>query len=98
LRNANLRNANLRYANLRYAKRGDWTIKNQPIQIYGLKYDVMIFSEHMEIGCEHHSFDDWSNFTNDRILKMDGKDALRFWEDNQFMLLSLCEKQANEGE
>ena len=94
---ADLCGADLRGTNLCGAKRGDFTINKNPIQIHGLEYPILIFSQHMEIGCEQHSFNDWSNFDNDRILKMDGKKALRFWEEHQFLLLSLCEKQANGG-
>ena len=69
-------------------------LKSNPIIITGLKYETLIFNEHMEIGCEHHSFDKWSDFTDKQILEMDGKEALTFWNEHQLLLLSLCEKQA----
>jgi len=113
LSSANLRFANLRFANLRFAnlssadlrsadfsgtKRGDWVINGRVIQISGLYYPIIVFSEHMEIGCECHSFNDWSEFNDKRILQMDGREALEFWNENKWFLLTLCEQQVIKQE
>jgi len=91
---ANLRDADLRGADLSCAKRGKWVLKSTPLIITGLLWDVLIFSEHMEIGCEHHSFNNWSRFTDKQILEMDGRNALEFWNNNKHQLLMYCEMQA----
>ena len=96
LRGANLRGADLQEANLRGAKRHKWILKINPIQINSLKYFVIIFGEHMEIGCENHSFEDWYNFENDRIIRMDVKSAMKFWEENKYTLLPFCEQQSEK--
>ena len=103
LSSADLSSADLRYADLRSAdfsgtKRGDWVINGRVIQISGLYYPIIVFSEHMEIGCECHSFNDWSEFNDKRILQMDGREALEFWNENKWFLLSLCEQQVIKQE
>ena len=95
LSDADLSGANLSGAYLMGAKRFNYQLKSPPIQIIGLRYFTVIFDEHMEIGCEKHSFHEWSEFTDDQILKMDGKDALRFWNDNKHQLLAYCEMKSS---
>ena len=82
-------------ANFTGSKRWQWNIKSHPIMISGLKYRVMIFNEHMEIGREQHSFKSWSGFSDREILNMDGKSALDFWNENASALLSYCKIQSN---
>jgi len=88
---ANLSEANLRVADLSGANRTDYKLKNTPFQILGLKWNVIIFDQHMEIGCEKHSFEDWRRLKDSRIEKMDS-DALKFWNENKALLLGLCDK------
>ena len=33
----------------------------------------------LKIGCQHHSIGDWEAFTDNQIIGMDGKAALKFW-------------------
>jgi len=51
---------------------------------------VTILDTHMQIGCELHSFDEWSAFDDKRIAEMDGWGALRFWRANKAALMALC--------
>ena len=95
LRGANLRGADLRDADLRGAERGDWKLKTTPIVITGLNYDILIFDEHMEIGCEKHSFEDWKKFKKTRITLMDSE-AWEFWSTHKKSLLSMCDFKAKE--
>ena len=101
---ANLEGANLTGADLEGAiilKRDgvDVTISRAPIQVLGLDYAVMIFDNHMKIGCELHSFEEWGNFSDDDILEMDSNKALDFWSENKSMLMEMCEsRNKNEEE
>ena len=42
-------------------------------------YDITVTNKHIRIGCEQHLKEDWKNFSDDEIVKMDGKSALKFW-------------------
>lgn len=53
-------------------------IKYRPIFIHGMKYMITFMDEYMEVGCQCHTFEDWRNFSEDRIHAMDGQDALDF--------------------
>jgi len=50
----------------------------------------------MQIGCEIHNFDEWSNFDDRRILQMDGKTSATFWKDYKVVLLALCATRKGE--
>ena len=90
LQDANLRGADLRGANLANASYGEGVpLTKEPIQLHGLQYFILIMDEHMKIGCELHSFKEWSGFDNKEILKMDGKGALNFWSTHRSTLLAL---------
>ena len=92
LSGANLCEADLRGANLYEANRNGYKLNGTPVQILGLYWSVIIFDEHMEIGCEKHSFKDWKRFKDSRIEKMD-TNALEFWEENKEWLLNICNKR-----
>jgi hypothetical protein len=79
---ANLRGANLRYADLQGADirwvLGDGKrIKTTIID----RYKIVIMLEYgiMAIGCEQHSIDEWMNFSDEEIDKMD-TGALQWWK------------------
>ena len=40
-------------------------------------------SEVLQIGCENHPIKDWWGFSDERIIEMDGDEALRFWRENK---------------
>ena len=101
LRGTNLADANLAGAYLRGTKLtganlagARWTdgaiIKREPIQIYGLAYPVTILDDRMQIGCELHSLAEWEAFDDERISKMDGVAARRFWRMMKDALLAIA--------
>jgi hypothetical protein len=45
----------------------------------------------MQIGCELHTLSDWACFDDERIARMDGRDALRFWRAHKDALLALAD-------
>jgi hypothetical protein len=88
---ADLGGANLMGADLRGAKiRNGIEIKNIPIQIDAVTYNITIFDQHMQIGCEFHSLDEWWSFDDKRITEMGGKEALFFWRKWQVALMAIC--------
>ena len=91
LRDADLRDADLRDANLSGANGRKITINNIPVKIWTGIYDVIIFDSHMKVGCEFHSLTDWWSFDNERITKMDGIKARKFWDIWKAPLQSICE-------
>ena len=97
LRGADLGGANLGGANLAGAKWRDGVVINGvPIQLFGLRWRVMILDEHMQIGCELHKLSDWEIYDDARIAAMDGRNALRFWRAHKDALLGLA-KSAGRG-
>lgn len=72
------------------AKYDGLTLKAPPIFIGHFTWDVIIFDSDMQIGCELHSLHDWETFTDEYIIFMGGKQALRFWRSNKTMLLDLA--------
>ena len=42
-------------------------------------YNITITDNHIKIGCKQYLKSEWLQFTNEEILKMDGKRALKFW-------------------
>ena len=94
---ADLGGANLGGANLAGAKWRDGVVINGvPIQLFGLRWRVMILDEHMQIGCELHKLSDWEIYDDARIAAMDGRNALRFWRAHKDALLGLA-KSAGRG-
>jgi len=96
LADANLVDANLADANLVDAKWRGVVIKNTPIQIFNLPYRVTILDAHMQIGCELHTLEEWSEFDDRRIAQMEGIKAIRFWRQHKDVLLALA-KSAGRG-
>ena len=91
LSEADLRDAVLLQADLSGAKiRDGIEIKLPPLQVSGLHYPVIIFDDHMQIGCKFHSLSEWMEFDNDSIIRMDGKAAATFWLANKDALLALA--------
>ena len=94
---ANLSGAYLSDANLSDAKwRNGIVINKPPIQLFGLHWRVTILDEHMQIGCELHKLSDWAEYDDERIARMDGRNALRFWRAHKDVLLGLA-KSAGRG-
>jgi len=102
LRNANLRGADLSDAYLRGADLRGTCLRNatytngapitkELLQISGLHYPVLIIDDHIQIGCEFHSIEDWRKFDDARILEMDGSSALKFWKAHKDQIMGLCD-------
>ena len=87
LQDANLQYANLQYANLQYANLQGANLQGANlqgaalIQVTGLEYTVILTPTHADVGCKHHTFEEWRNFTKEEINRMDGKKALKFYPD-----------------
>jgi len=91
LQGADLRGAYLQGAYLQGAYLRDGTeIKDTPIQVIGGHYDVIIFDEHMKIGCEFHPIKSWLSYKTERIAEMDGSTALKYWKAWKKPLKALC--------
>ena len=91
LTGANPSGANLFSANLSSAKwRDDIIINRNPLVIAGLPYLVYILDQHMQIGCELHTLTEWGEFDDDRIARMDGVRARKFWDKFKVSLLALA--------
>ena len=91
LAGANLAGAYLAGADLAGAKISDSiTITRAPLQILGLPYPILIFDQHMKIGCELHLIAEWTAFDNERISRMDGTRARRFWDRHKAAILALA--------
>ena len=95
LTGANLFGADLSGANMSGADGKKTTIKKTPIQISGLRWNIIIFDKDMRIGCEYHSLTDWWSYSDDRIKKMDAQ-ALDFWTQNKAMLQGVCTATGRE--
>ena len=92
---ADLSGANLFGADLIGAKYRKATITGQPIQISGLRWDVLIIAGYIQIGCEEHLIADWRGFDDERIAKMD-INALEFWKVNKERILAFCGEAKDE--
>jgi acylphosphatase len=88
LSDANLFEANLNGVNLRDAIGNGREIITIQTSVYHVNYT----STEIQIGCEKHTIEEWKNFTDEEILKMDGERALNFWKrykDFIFMAIEL---------
>ena len=102
---ADLRSANLRYADLHSANLSSASlsftiiygekITKKPIQLYGLKYEVMILEKQIKIGCELHDAKDWGKFKDLRISKM-SSDAVDWWKIHKPIILGLHEEHVKK--
>ena len=91
LAGANLVGANLAGAYLVGAKwRDDIIINRTPLQLFGLRWPVKIFDQHMQVGCQLHTLAEWEAFDDAAIVAMDSRNALRFWRANKAALLALA--------
>lgn len=99
LQGANLQRANLQGANLKgaYLQGADlwgavgdmYVVRSIQLETYPITYT----SEVMQIGCKRYTFDEWRNFTDQEILEMNGKTALKWWrkwKDWIFQTVEMC--------
>jgi len=79
LRGAHLSGADLRGAYLNSATYGEGVIiGNNPLFILGLTWQVYIFETHIKIGCHIHTKQEWLEFNDADIAKMEPR-APVFW-------------------
>ena len=81
LRGADLCGADLRDADLRCADL--WGVSGNRSEIKSIfiskVYAITYTHEIMQIGCENHTISDWWSFSDNEILGMNGRTALKFW-------------------
>lgn len=70
--------------------------KKTPIHISGLGYLITITDKHIKIGCEFHTTEDWSEFSDSRIQSMDSA-AIEFWKTHKNMIIGLAKYHQQEG-
>jgi len=90
LSGAYLSRADLSGADLSGANGEKITIEKTPIQILTEVYDIIIFDEHMKIGCEFHSLAEWWAFKDSQIAEMDRTRARKFWKAWKALLKAIC--------
>jgi len=81
LSGANLRGANLSYANLRGAA-SIWGAIGNMSEVKSIQCDywpVTYTAERMQIGCQFHTIEDWWNFGDSEISRMDSN-ASSWWK------------------
>ena len=93
LRNANLRNADLSDANLSYADLSDANLRflrsangKELACMNAGKYQVVISKEKIAIGCKFFTVEEWKEFDDDEISKMDDG-SLEWWNQWKEVIL-----------
>ena len=79
---------------------GNATVCNDVLQhkkdcknITGERYNITITPKYIKIGCQHHTKEEWWNFTDREILEMDGKEGLKWWNKWKPLLKGICEDE-----
>ena len=96
LRDTDLQGADLRYtdlqdANLRGANLLDAIGNNREIKTFQFgAYIVVHYLDILQIGCKKYTKDEWWNFTDEEISKMDNG-ALEWWKIWKPILQQICE-------
>ena len=93
LRGADLRGANLYDADLRGANLYGETLVKTPLQLNNLKWFVLISDKYLRIGCQRFTIEEWKNFDDTAIVKMDFA-ALKFWRKWKVPIMALCDAHA----
>ena len=66
------------------------------LSVNGLRWPVSTDGKSIQIGCRHHSVDEWRTFDDRVIARMD-EEALTFWKWHKEMILSLAEVRKSMG-
>ena len=90
---ANLRGANLDCADLRGAYLDGEKLTKSPLVVTGLRYWCLISDGYMRLGCKRFTHEEWAEFSDDVIEKMDCC-ALEFWKQWKGSLLAMCKAHA----
>ena len=67
--------------------------ENDCKNIIGVRYNITITPKYIQIGCQHHTKEEWWNFTDREILEMDGKEGLKWWKKWKPILQLICEEE-----
>ncbi len=94
LRGADLSGADLYGTDLRGVKLYEEILKTAPIFLSGLRWEITITDNYMQIGCKRHLHNDWETFNQPEITKM-AKGAGKWWKEHKKALLSLCKIHAS---
>ena len=102
LRGANLDGADLRGANLDGANLGGANLDGEkltktPLQLNNLKWFVLISDKYLRIGCQRFTIEEWKNFDDATIVKMDFA-ALKFWRKWKTPIIALCDAHTTAEE
>jgi uncharacterized protein YjbI with pentapeptide repeats len=95
LRDADLSHAILSHTNLSYANLRDTNISYANLSCADLRFlqtDIWtcyIQKEHIHIGCKFHTVDEWIEFSDEDISKMDSK-ALAWWKVWKPLILGIA--------
>ena len=87
LRGTDLRGTDLRGTDLRGVFGNMKHVKSLQIETYYITYTSKI----IQIGCQRHTIEEWKNFDNKSILKMDGKEALEWWDKWKPIIMQIIE-------
>ena len=98
---ADLRGADFRGANLYGADLDGEKLVKTPLQLNNLKWFVLISDKYLRIGCQRFTIEEWRNFDDAAIVKMDFA-ALKFWRKWKAPIIALCDahntaENATEG-
>ena len=67
------------------------------LSLNGLRWPVSTDGKSIQIGCQHHSVDEWRAFDDRVIARMDSG-ALDFWKKYKWVVLDLAEVRKNMEE
>lgn len=90
---ADLDGANLYGADLRGADLDGEKLVKTPLQLNNLKWFVLISDKYLRIGCQRFTIEEWRNFDDAAIVKMDFA-ALKFWRKWKVPIMALCDAHA----
>ena len=89
-----LKKANLAGAYLTGATYNTGTFNKGLLQLTGLTWPVLIFDNHIKIGCKFYTTNEWENFSDFKIKQMAPK-ALNFWKKHKDLIITLANKHQN---
>ena len=90
---ANMYGANMYGADLRGANLDGEKLTKSPLVVTGLRYWCLISDGYMRLGCKRFTHEEWAEFSDDEIEKMDCC-ALEFWKQWKESLLAMCKAHA----
>ena len=99
LRNADLCNANLRGADMSGANLSGANLsgaignqRNLKSIFVAEEYPIAYTADVLQIGCKRYPIAEWWDFTDEEIVAMDGKKALKFWREWKDTIRMIIEK------